>query len=115
MMVGASATDTLAITNALVPLGTAINTTGSINIHAGTNPLRYSVEYTYWSRAGGMMFPMSIKPAFTANLPANASIVYRLEGSFTPPCLGPGEVEIVVRDTVTGRVLTQTFRRYDVQ
>lgn len=103
-----SATNTLAVTNPLAPLGTPINTTGSVNIHSGTNQLTYCVYYSYYIM--GMPAAVSIQPAIiNAVLPANNTISLPLTNSFTPPNRGMGYVEIWVTDG-NGATLTRTIK-----
>ena len=113
MIVPPSASNTLAVTNPLVTLGTAINTTGSVNINSGTNQLTYCVYYSYLIM--GQQTATSINPAIiNAVLPANSTIPLPLAAQFTPTVRGMGYVEIWVTDG-NGVTLTRTTKMISVQ
>lgn len=113
MIVPPSASNTLAVTNPMVTLGTAINTTGSVDINAGTNALTYNVYYTYYIM--GMPAAQSIQPAIVnAGLPANGKRRISLVNSFNPTVRGMGNVEIWVIDS-NGVTLTRTQKMIAVQ
>jgi hypothetical protein len=114
MMTPPSSTNTLGVTNPMVALGTAINTTGSVDINAGTQQLNYSVEFSYFIM--GMPARTSIQPAIPNGvLAANATRRISLVDTFTPGVRGMGYVVIEVIDTSSGAVLTRSFKMISVQ